>query len=104
MDQNERQKHKEWALKLLNDRDLFEKIFDETYKKYDKNNDGTMNADELYSFYNDAYKVSGGSVIDEEIAKLVFDLRDTNRNGKLEKNEFKIEFRKALDKIRVYNK
>ena len=105
MDENERQKHVQWARYLLDNPTLIDKVFDETFEKYDKNKDGTFNTEEFYSFMDDVYKLSGfESGMREEFAKILFENRDTNGNRKLEKEEFKIEFSKGLRRIVAYNK
>ena len=105
MDENERQKHVQWAKYLIDNPTLTDKVFDETFEKYDKNKDGTFNIEEFFSFMDDVYKISGfKSGIKEESAKMIFGSRDYNGNGKLEKEEFKIEFSKGLHRIVAYNK
>ena len=105
MDENEREKHKQWAIKLLNDPRLMDKSFDETFKKYDKNKDGTINIEEFYSFINDVYKASGiESGISKDYAEQMFNVRDFDKNSKLERVEFKKEFKNALAKIIINNK
>ena len=105
MDENEREKHKQWAIKLLNDPRLMDKSFDETFKKYDKNKDGTINIEEFYSFINDVYKTSGiESGLSKDYAEQMFNVRDFDKNSKLERVEFKKEFKNALAKIIINNK
>ena len=104
MDENERQKHKQWAKDLLNKPSLINKSFDETFKKYDKNQDGTIDTEEFYSFLDDVYKTCGfESGISQNYAEQLFKVGDLDKNGKIEKQEFKREFKKALVQIITNN-
>ena len=104
MDENERQKHKQWAKDLLNNPSLINKSFDETFKKYDKNKDGTIDTKEFYSFLNDVYKTCGFEFgISPNKAKGLYKVADIDKNGKIDKQEFKREFKRALVQIITNN-
>ena len=100
MDENKRKEMGKWAQNILNNKDLYEKSFEDTFTKYDINKDGTINLEEYSSFLEDIFKAAGcpegtGNLFAPEM----FYFKDLNKNGKLEKEEFKREFKSALHRI-----
>ena len=98
-----REKNKEEAKarasELLKNPKLFDQYFEETFKKYDKNRDNTINLGEYIQFLQDMLTSSGRNNYSIQVASLNFDRADKDSNGQIDKQEFKKELKKRLNEI-----
>ena len=87
------------AKELLEDENKFNKHFEETFKKYDANGDGTIGLAEYVDFLSDILTSSGRRNYKLSVASLKFDHADIDGDGQIEKDEFRKELRKRLNEI-----
>ncbi len=81
---------------LLKNNAEFDKVFEEIYKNYDENHDGTIGVEEYYEFLKDMLNAAGKKEYSLSVAMLKFDNADKDGNGNIDKEEFKREVRKKL--------
>jgi Ca2+-binding EF-hand superfamily protein len=98
-DRNQLREAKERAKRLLDNETLFNKHFEETFKKYDANGDGTIGLAEYVDFLSDILTSSGRRNYKLSVASLKFDHADIDGDGQIEKDEFKKELKKRLNEI-----
>ena len=83
---------KKEAAKLLKDSKAFDAKFEEVFEKFDTNKDGKINVNEFVPFLN-AFFVGGNPHYDLNFFKLAalinYSSADENKNGEVEKEEFK---------------
>ena len=87
------------AKELLEDEKKFNDHFEETFKKYDTNNNGTIDLGEYVEFLTDLLNESGRKEFCIQMAALKFDYADKDRSGAIEKKEFKNELKNRLREI-----
>ena len=88
---------KEAAKKLLADDKKFEQVFERTFKKCDKNFDKKIDDFEYFNFLNQMVQDFGLKplVFDEVMQE--FKKADVNKDGAINKEEFKTELKKKLE-------
>ena len=84
------------AKRMLEDRRLFNKNYDETFALFDKDKDGCIDQGEYIAFLEHMYKKMGKTNINFPVALMNFDRADSDKNGSISKEEFKTEFSKRL--------
>lgn len=84
------------ADKLLKDKKAFDQKFEEIFQKFDKNKDGTIGLSEYVQFLNIMLSSAGKGTANLSVAMLNFDRADKDKNGDIDKNEFKKEVLKRL--------
>ena len=84
------------AKKLIIDKKLFDKAFEETFKKYDTNKDGTIDLKEYISFLQNMLTTMGRKSYTLPTTMLNFDRADKDKDGQISKEEFKKEFLKRM--------
>ena len=93
----------EEAERLLKDKKAFDAKFEEIFVKFDKNKDGTIGISEYVQFFNIMLTVAGKETPNLNNTMLNFDRADKDKNGDIDKNEFKKEVIKRLNEF-VRNK
>ena len=93
--ENARKAQKEAEI-LLHDKEKFDKVYDEVFTKYDKNKDGHIDVLEYMDFLGDMLAKSGRKAYNFPTTLLNFERADKDKNGNIEKEEFKKEFTKRL--------
>ena len=88
---------KEAAKKLLADKKKFDEVFEKTFKKLDKNFDKKIDDFEYFNFLNQMVKDFGLKPLDFKQVNEEFKKADENKDGKIGKDEFKVELRKKLE-------
>ena len=87
------------AKELLEDEKKFNLHFEETFKKYDSDNSGTIEIGEYIEFLTNMLNESGRKEFGIQMAALKFDYADKDRSGRIEKKEFKNELKNRLKEI-----
>ena len=79
------------AKKLLQDPDALDKRFEELYRKYDKNNDGSIEFKEYQNFITDMLISMGRTKVQSQLLLTYFQRADKDDSGQIDKEEFKKE-------------
>ena len=95
----QRKEAKERAKILLENKELFNKAFEEIFKKYDRNGDNTISLTEYLDFLDEMLKAAGRTNYSLEVKSLNFDRADKDGDGVIEKEEFRKEFLKRIKEI-----
>ena len=88
------------ASKLLKDENAFNDTFEKIFKAFDKNKDGTIGAAEYSEFFQ---LMVGGKKLNLSRMMLNFDRADKDKDGSIDKKEFKSEVKKKLNEF-IQNK
>lgn len=88
---------KESAKALLADPKKFDAEFEKIFKKYDKNFDKHIDEGEYFNFLNELLKSFGRPPFNFNAVMSQFERADRNKDGKISKEEFKVEVKKKLD-------
>ena len=91
------------AKKLLQDPDALDKRFEELYRKYDKNNDGSIEFKEYQNFITDMLISMGRTKVQSQLLLTYFQRADKDDSGQIDKEEFKKEFKKRLREFYMMN-
>ena len=83
----------EHASNLLKDNKAFEETFEKIFKTFDTNKDGTIGAGEYAEFF---HLMIGGKKVNLSRMMLNFDRADKDKDGSIDKAEFKKEVKKRL--------
>ena len=86
------------AIELLNDKEKFDEKFEEVFEKYDKNKDGKINYVEYGAFVNDFFEAMGRKKPNHADVTL-FSKADKDRDGAIDKEEFKVDFKKRMNRL-----
>ena len=81
---------------LIADKKRFDKAFEETFKKDDTNKDGTIDLKEYISFLQNMLQSMGRKNYNLPTTMLNFDRADKDKDGQIDKEEFKKEFLKRM--------
>lgn len=92
-------KAKNDAMELLNDQDKFDEKFEEVFVKYDKNKDGKINYVEYGDFMNDFFEAMGKKKPSHNVDVTFFSRADKDRDGTIDKEEFKTDFKKRMNRL-----
>ena len=84
---------KEKAQILLKDEKAFNETFEKIFKTFDANKDGSIGAGEYAEFFQ---LMLGGKKINLSRMMLNFDRADSDKDGSIDKKEFKKEVKKRL--------
>ena len=84
---------KEKAKILLKDKKAYDDTFEKIFKTFDANRDGSIGAGEYAEFFQ---LMLGGKKMDLSRMMLNFDRADKDKNGSIDKEEFKKEVFKRL--------
>ena len=87
------------AEKLLKDSKAFDAKYEEIFTKFDKNKDGMIGLSEYVQFLNIMLASAGKAKADLSVAMLNFDRADKDKNGDIDKKEFKKEVYKRLQEF-----
>ena len=87
------------AIELLNDQDKFDDKFEEVFVKYDKNKDGKINYVEYGAFINDFFEAMGRKKPSYNADVTFFSRADKDRDGAIDKEEFKVDFKKRMNRL-----
>ena len=82
--------------KLLQDPKAFNAKFEELFKKFDKNKDGTIEFAEYQAFITEMLISMGRTKVQSNLIFSYFEKADNDSSGQIEKEEFKKEFKKRL--------
>ena len=84
---------------LIGDTNKFTSITSSTFDKYDKDKSGYIDQDELKEAINDmAKQLNQTTNVDEDVVKKALETLDTDKDGKISKDEFtKLTKEKLLD-------
>ena len=85
------------AKKLLEDPVKFDKTLERIFKRSDKNFDRKIDDFEYFNIINQMVKDFGLKPLDFNEVKKEFEKADENRDGTINKEEFKIELKKKLE-------
>ena len=99
INKNQLEEAKVRAKRLLDNETLFNKHFEETFKKYDANGDGSIGLAEYVDFLGDILTTSGRKNYKLSVASLKFEHADVDRDGQIEKDEFRKELKRRLKEI-----
>ena len=91
------------AKKLLQDPAALDKRFEELYRKYDKNNDGSIEFKEYQNFITDMLISMGRTKVQSQLLLTYFQRADKDDSGQIDKEEFKKEFKKRLREFYMMN-
>ena len=91
------------AKKLLQDPGALDKRFEELYRKYDKNNDGSIEFKEYQNFITDMLISMGRTKVQSQLLLTYFQRADKDDSGQIDKEEFKKEFKKRLREFYMMN-
>ena len=83
----------EKASTLLKDGKAFNETFEKIFKTFDANKDGTIGASEYAEFFQ---LMLGGKKLNLSRMMLNFDRADKDKDGSIDKDEFKKEVKKRL--------
>lgn len=83
----------EKASTLLKDGKAFDETFDKIFKTFDANKDGTIGAGEYAEFFQ---LMVGGKKVNLSRMMMNFDRADKDKDGSIDKEEFKKELKKRL--------
>lgn len=86
---------------LLKDQKAFDEEFEKVFKTFDKNKDNTIGESEYSQFFNLLLNADGKINITRIMT--YFERADKDKNGSIDKQEFKKEVKKRLDQF-VENK
>ena len=84
---------KDKAATLLKDEKAFNETFEKILKTFDANKDGTIGAGEYAEFFQ---LMLGGKKLNLSRMMLNFDRADSDKDGSIDKKEFKKEVKKRL--------
>ena len=84
------------AKKLYNDEKLFNAEFERVFKTYDTNRDNFIDLDEYIPFLQNMLSSMGRQTYSIPNIIMNFERSDKDKNGQIDKQEFKKEFRKRL--------
>ena len=85
------------AKRMLEDRRLFNKMYDETFALFDKDHDGCIDQGEYIAFLEHMHQKMGKKTnFNFPVALMNFDRADSDKNGAITKDEFKTEFSKRI--------
>lgn len=87
---------KKEAKELINNPKLLDQHFEEVFKKYDTNHDNTIDLKEYVGFLNSMLNSMGRKSYSLQNCMMNFDRADKDKNGAIDKAEFKKEFIKRL--------
>ena len=87
------------AIELLNDQDKFDEKFEEVFVKYDKNKDGKFNFAEYGAFVDDFFEAMGRKKPSQNADLTFFSKADKDRDGAIDKEEFKVDFKKRMNRL-----
>ena len=85
------------AKSLLADEEKFNKVFEMTFRKLDKNHDKKIDSFEYFNFINNMLTDFGLKELDFAGVNAEFKKADENKDGKMSKEEFKNELKKRLE-------
>ena len=85
------------AKSLLADEEKFNKVFEMTFRKLDKNHDKKIDSFEYFNFINQMLSDFGLKQLDFSGVNAEFKKADENKDGKISKEEFKNELKKRLE-------
>ena len=85
------------AKKLLADDQKFDQVFEKIFKKCDKNFDKKIDDFEYFNFLNQMVQDFGLKPLDFTQVTEEFKKADTSKDGKISKDEFKVELKKKLE-------
>ena len=88
---------KKAAKELLNDPKKFDEVFENVFKKSDKNFDKKIDEAEYYNFINLMLKDFGRTPLNFDAVMRQFKFADKNKDGKISKDEFKNQLLKLLN-------
>lgn len=71
----------------------FEKKLDDIFLKYNKDGSGSLNREEVTQLLKDSHKENGTSISSDTI-QLFLNCCDKNKNGTIEKDEFRELYRR----------
>ena len=84
------------AKKIFNDKKLFDEEFERILKIYDKNKDNCIDLDEYIPFLQDMIASMGRQRYSIPNIIMNFERSDKDKNGQIDKEEFKKEFKKRV--------
>ena len=88
---------KQAARELLKDNKQFDEVFEKIFKKCDKNFDKKIDEAEYFNFINLMLKDLGKKALNFDAVMRQFKFADKNKDGKLSKDEFKVQLKKLLE-------
>ena len=88
---------KEAAKQILADEKKFDQVFERTFKRCDKNFDKKLDDFEYFNFLNQMVQDFGLKPLTFDEVTKEFQKADKNKDGKICKDEFKVEFKKKLE-------
>ena len=91
------------AKKLLQDPVAFNKRFEEIYGKYDKDRDGSIEFKEYQNFISDMLISMGRTKVQSKLLLNYFERADGDNSGRIDKEEFRKEFKKRLREFYMMN-
>ena len=91
------------AKKLLQDPVAFNKRFEEIYGKYDKDRDGSIEFKEYQNFITDMLISMGRTKVQSKLLLNYFEKADVDNSGRIDKEEFRKEFKKRLREFYMMN-
>ena len=89
--------------KLLQDPAAFNAKFEEVFKKFDKNRDGTIEFSEYQGFIGEMLISMGRTKVQSNLMLSYFEKADGDSSGRIDKEEFKKEFKKRLREFYIIN-
>ena len=87
---------------LLKDEKAFDEEYEKIFKTFDKNRDGTIGESEYSQFFNLLLNPDGKININRIMT--YFERADKDKNGTIDKQEFKKEVKRRLDQFVENNK
>ena len=93
------QEDKEHAKKVLKDKALFDKAFEEAFNTYDKNHDGRIDFVEYNEFLQSFLAKMGRKCYNIANVTMHWDRADRDKNGEIDRDEFKKEFMKRMNEF-----
>ena len=88
---------KEAAKALLADDEKFDKTFERVFRRLDKNHDKKIDDFEYFNFLNQMLSDFGLKPLNLDAVRAEFKKADENKDGKMNKDEFKGELKKKLE-------
>ena len=92
-------KAKNDAIELLNDQEKFDEKFEEVFTKYDANKDGKINLAEYRVFIDDMLVAMGRKKANYKMEQTFFSKADKDKDGAVDKEEFKNDFKRRLNRL-----
>jgi len=92
-------KAKNDAMEMLNDQAKFDEKFEEVFVKYDKNKDGKINYVEYGDFIKDFFESMGKKKPADNAELKFFSRADKDNDGAIDKEEFKNDFKKRMNRL-----